>query len=220
MNGPDATAPLLLAIGWVQGLLLGSLATMIAGVAVAFAGMAMLSGRLDWRQGTRVILGCAIIFGAGRIAQGLVTSEASIAGGASASVAALAPLEAPADAGDFDPYAGASPLRRAISKDELAQLLRGDAMNEADRQTLHRFYAQLTSRLRARFPEAEGLVRIEARTDGQGRLVEVHARSRMLNPVATQTIAELIEAQGVRLTLRNRPITLPALLIGMPEQIY
>lgn len=220
MNGPDAAAPLLLAINWVQALLLGSLATMIAGVAVAFAGMAMLSGRLDWRRGARVILGCAIIFGAGRIAQGLVSSDAGIGGGASAPVAALAPLEAPADAGDFDPYAGASPLRRAIGKDELARLLRGDAMNEADRQTLRRLYERLAPRLRARFPEAEGLVRIEARTDNRGRLVNVEASSRMLNPVATQAVAELIEAQGVRLTSRNQPIALPALMIGTPEQIY
>jgi len=220
MIGPDAASPLLLAIAWVQALLLGSLATMIAGVAVACTGMAMLSGRLDWRQGARVILGCAVIFGAGRIADALVNGGAEIAGEAPAPIVALTPLEPPTDDGDFDPYAGASPQRRTIDKAELARLLRGAPMREADRQTIRQAYARLAPLLRARFPEAEGLVRIEARSDSRGRLVDVQARSRMLNPVATQAVAQLIEAQELRLSIANQRIELPALLIGAPQDVY
>lgn len=220
MMAPDAASPLLAALGWVQALLLGSLATMIAGIAVAFAGAGMLTGRLDWREGARVILGCAIIFGAGRIAGALMNGDADPAGAPMIGGVAPAPLDAPAADTGFDPYAGAAPLRRTIGKAELAELLRGDAMGETDRQTVLRAYARLLPQLRERFPEAEGLVRIEVRSDAGGRIVDVQARSAMLNPVVTQAVGALIESQGIRLAARNRALTLPALLIGAPAQIY
>lgn len=58
--------------GWIADTMLGSVATGLCVLAVAFVGVMMLTGRLDWRQGIRVILGCFIIFGAPVIAAGLM----------------------------------------------------------------------------------------------------------------------------------------------------
>ena len=59
------------AMSWVQGTLLGTLATVAAVIAVAAVGFMMLTGRLDWRRGLTVVVGCFIIFGAGAIVAGL-----------------------------------------------------------------------------------------------------------------------------------------------------
>lgn len=59
------------ALGWVQGTLLGTVATVAAVIAVAAVGFMMLTGRVDWRRGMTVVLGCFIVFGAGAIVAGL-----------------------------------------------------------------------------------------------------------------------------------------------------
>ena len=59
------------AMTWLQGTLLGTLATVAAVIAVAGVGFMMLTGRLDWRRGMTVVVGCFIIFGAGAIVAGL-----------------------------------------------------------------------------------------------------------------------------------------------------
>ena len=59
------------AMTWLQGTLLGTLATVAAVIAVAAVGFMMLTGRLDWRRGMTVVVGCFIIFGAGAIVAGL-----------------------------------------------------------------------------------------------------------------------------------------------------
>lgn len=51
-------------VRWIEGALLGSVATGVAVLAVAFVGYGMLAGRLDWRTGLRVVLGVFILFGA------------------------------------------------------------------------------------------------------------------------------------------------------------
>ncbi|WP_309643916.1 TrbC/VirB2 family protein [Phenylobacterium sp.] len=59
------------ALSWVQGTLLGTVATVAAVIAVAAIGFMMLTGRLNWRYGATVILGCFVLFGAGAIVAGI-----------------------------------------------------------------------------------------------------------------------------------------------------
>lgn len=59
------------ALSWVQGTLLGTVATVAAVIAVAAIGFLMLTGRLNWRYGATVILGCFVLFGAGAIVAGI-----------------------------------------------------------------------------------------------------------------------------------------------------
>jgi type IV secretion system protein VirB2 len=59
------------ALSWVQGTLLGTVATVAAVIAIAAVGFMMLTGRLNWRYGATVILGCFILFGAGAIVAGI-----------------------------------------------------------------------------------------------------------------------------------------------------
>lgn len=98
------------AVSWVERLLMGSIATSIAVIALAWVGFAMLSGRFQLRAGARVVLGCFILFGAASIAQGLM--EAVRAAGAGpvdvvieTPAAVPPPVVAPSR---VDPYAGAS----------------------------------------------------------------------------------------------------------------
>jgi type IV secretion system protein VirB2 len=59
------------ALSWLQGTLLGTVATVAAVIAVAAVGFMMLTGRLNWRYGGTVILGCFILFGASAIVAGI-----------------------------------------------------------------------------------------------------------------------------------------------------
>jgi len=71
---PTSTAirgPIVAALGWLQGTLLGNVATTVAVMAVAAVGFMMLTGRLSWRFGATVILGCFILFGASAIVAGI-----------------------------------------------------------------------------------------------------------------------------------------------------
>src|SRR3546814_18729752 len=60
------------------GTLLGTVATVVAVIAVATVGFMMLTGRINWRYGATVILGCFILFGAASIVAG-IQSTASLA---------------------------------------------------------------------------------------------------------------------------------------------
>ena len=96
---------------WIEALLLGSMGTSIAILAIAGTGFAMLSGRLAPRDGLRVVLGCFILFGAPAIAQAL---HGLSQGGGSQSAGLAAPVPPPALSlpppvpQNADPYAGAS----------------------------------------------------------------------------------------------------------------
>ena len=68
---PAGSSPLIAALDWVQGTLLGNLATTAAVIAVAAVGFMMLTGRMDWRRGLTVVVGCFIIFGAVSIVAGI-----------------------------------------------------------------------------------------------------------------------------------------------------
>lgn len=59
------------AMRWVEGTLLGTAATVVAVIAVAVVGLMMLAGRMNWRHGAVVILGCFILFGATSIVAGI-----------------------------------------------------------------------------------------------------------------------------------------------------
>ena len=59
------------AVEWLQGTLLGNVATAIAVMAVAAVGFMMLTGRLNWRYGATVVLGLFIVFGAASIVGGI-----------------------------------------------------------------------------------------------------------------------------------------------------
>ena len=61
---PAGSGPINNALAWMQNTLLGSVATAVAVMAVAAVGFMMLTGRMNWRFGATVILGCFIIFGA------------------------------------------------------------------------------------------------------------------------------------------------------------
>lgn len=76
---PSGSGPIVSAVQWLQGTLLGTVATVIAVIAVACVGLLMLSGRINWRHGAVVILGCFILFGAVSIVAG-IQSTASFAG--------------------------------------------------------------------------------------------------------------------------------------------
>lgn len=68
---PAGSGPINNALAWMQNTLLGSVATAVAVMAVAAVGFMMLTGRMNWRFGATVILGCFIIFGAASIVAGI-----------------------------------------------------------------------------------------------------------------------------------------------------
>jgi type IV secretory pathway VirB2 component (pilin) len=76
---PQGSGPILAAVNWIEGTLLGNIATSVAVIAVAITGFMMLSGRVNWRHGITVIIGCFIIFGAAAIVAG-IQSAARLAG--------------------------------------------------------------------------------------------------------------------------------------------
>jgi type IV secretion system protein VirB2 len=71
MNDPAGSGPILAALAWVQGALLGHVATAVAVIAVAMIGFMMLTGRVNWRMGATVVLGCFVLFGATTIVAGI-----------------------------------------------------------------------------------------------------------------------------------------------------
>lgn len=70
-SDPAGSGVLVSAVNWLQGTLLGTVATVVAVIAVAAVGFMMLTGRINWRYGITVILGCFILFGASSIVAGI-----------------------------------------------------------------------------------------------------------------------------------------------------
>ncbi|MBT2134652.1 TrbC/VirB2 family protein [Croceibacterium sp. LX-88] len=71
MTNPQGSGVLVGAVNWLQGTLLGTVATTVAVIAVAAVGFMMLTGRINWRHGATVIVGCFILFGAASIVAGI-----------------------------------------------------------------------------------------------------------------------------------------------------
>jgi type IV secretion system protein VirB2 len=76
-NDPAGSGVIVSAVRWLEGTLLGTIATVVAVIAVATVGLLMLTGRINWRYGATVILGCFILFGAASIVAG-IQSTASL----------------------------------------------------------------------------------------------------------------------------------------------
>lgn len=74
---PAGSGPIVGAVNWLQGTLLGNVATAVAVIAVAAIGFMMLTGRMNWKYGATVVLGLFILFGAASIVGGI----RSVAGG-------------------------------------------------------------------------------------------------------------------------------------------
>jgi type IV secretory pathway VirB2 component (pilin) len=108
---PSGSSAIVGAVQWLEGTLLGTLASSVAVIAVAWVGLLMLAGRLELRRGLTVILGCFVLFGAATIAAGI----RGAAGSGPAVVltppprTAVPPVPPPSPApGNADPYAGAA----------------------------------------------------------------------------------------------------------------
>lgn len=109
---PGSDSALAASVDWINGVLLGSLATGLCILAVSAVGLLMLIGQLPIRQGMRVILGCFVLLGAPVIAAGLAGVWQAASPPASEPMVftpensreALPPA-------DYDPYAGASVRR-------------------------------------------------------------------------------------------------------------
>lgn len=68
---PAGSGVIVGAVRWLEGTLLGTIATVVAVIAVASVGLLMLTGRINWRYGATVIIGCFILFGAASIVGGI-----------------------------------------------------------------------------------------------------------------------------------------------------
>ena len=118
-DSPAGSSVLLAAISWAQDVLLGTVATSIAVIAIAAIGFGMLTGRVNIRHGATVVLGCFILFGASTIVNGLRYAANGVGGYDPPPVIVAAPPPPPpprvqptAAPAPYDPYAGASvPLR-------------------------------------------------------------------------------------------------------------
>ena len=78
MANPQGSGPIVSALSWIQGTLMGNVATAIAVMAVAAVGFMMLTGRINWRYGATVILGCFILFGAASIVGGIRSTASGV----------------------------------------------------------------------------------------------------------------------------------------------
>jgi type IV secretory pathway VirB2 component (pilin) len=106
---PEGSA-LVASASWIRDVLTGSLAVSIAVVAIAWLGFAIMQGRLPWRSGLRIVLGCFILFGSSTIATAFMwfagyEQARAVDVPASARTPAVPVPPAPPV---FDPYAGAS----------------------------------------------------------------------------------------------------------------
>jgi type IV secretory pathway VirB2 component (pilin) len=100
---PETISSLDRAIGWVQTLLVGPVATAVAIIAVASIGFGMLQGRIDSGKAARRLLGCFILFGASSIATAFVDAGGGSGEGSSPSPRVVPPNNGP-HINPFDPY--------------------------------------------------------------------------------------------------------------------
>lgn len=70
-GSPAGSGPIVAALAWLRDTLMGEVATTVAVIAVAMVGFMMLTGRIDWRFGATVIVGCFVLFGAAAIVSGI-----------------------------------------------------------------------------------------------------------------------------------------------------
>jgi type IV secretion system protein VirB2 len=80
-TNPQGSGVIVNAMRWMQGSLLGTVATVAAVIAIASVGFLMLTGRINWRHGAVVILGCFVLFGAASIVAGIQSAATLSTGG-------------------------------------------------------------------------------------------------------------------------------------------
>ena len=108
---PPGASVIVAAVSWLQGTLLGTVATTVAIIAVASVGLMMLAGRIGVRYGLTVIVGAFILFGAPAIVAGIQTlagTELAAAPAAPPPPVPPPPELPPLPPPNADPYAGAS----------------------------------------------------------------------------------------------------------------
>jgi len=112
LTDPAGSSSIVAAAQWLEGTLLGTVATTVAVIAVASVGFMALSGRVDLRRAVTTILGCFILFGASSIVAGL---QSALHGGdptlaaPPVMAAQVSPLATPPKPpSNYDPYAGAA----------------------------------------------------------------------------------------------------------------
>lgn len=102
---------MLQSVHWIERVMLGEIALGVCGLAVAFIGALMLTGRLPLRNGSRIVVGCFVLLSAPEIAAGIMGAGEDIVVASTPppsvglQAADLRPVVTPAN---FDPYAGAS----------------------------------------------------------------------------------------------------------------
>jgi type IV secretion system protein VirB2 len=104
----NGRSPIVESARWIEAVLLGDLALGLCAIAVAAIGITMLTGRLPYREGIRVVIGCFILLSAPVIAAGIVEGAGRFA---EAPTPVLMPAENPRPdlpPANYDPYAGAS----------------------------------------------------------------------------------------------------------------
>lgn len=110
---PAGSSSIVAAVQWLEGTLLGTIATTVAVIAVASVGFMALSGRVDLRRALTTILGCFVVFGASSIVAGIQIAirDGEWEDGRTSSVAVetSSPLtDLPQRRPAYDPYAGAA----------------------------------------------------------------------------------------------------------------
>ncbi len=107
---PTGSSSLTVLARWIEGVLLGDLAVILAIIAVALVGLLLVTGRFAARQAAQVAIGIAIVFGAPTIAAGLL--GAADRGASPAPQMASSETEASPRGdlppGNYNPYAGAA----------------------------------------------------------------------------------------------------------------
>lgn len=112
-NAPiEGGSAISVATHWVEGVFFGQVGTVVAVLAVAGFGFAMLQGMVPVRKGLRILLGCFILFGAPTIAQAMLALAERGSGSPAATIEPVAetppaPVPSPPPP-TSDPYAGAS----------------------------------------------------------------------------------------------------------------
>ena len=115
LTDPPQTSAIGSATSWVSDLLFGPPATIIAVIAIAWIGFAMLSGRIDIRRGLSVVLGCFLLFGARGMVEGMRSAanrEDTRSNASAPAPPSFARSQPPQNAANgYDPYAGAAVMR-------------------------------------------------------------------------------------------------------------
>jgi len=109
LSDAPGASPLVAAVAWLQGTVLGTIATTVAIIAVAWVGLLMLLGRFEVRRGMTVVAGCFVLFGASAIVGGIRGAvDGPDVATASVPPAVAPPPQVPPPRRNADPYAGAS----------------------------------------------------------------------------------------------------------------